>query len=297
MPTPTLNKNKDGLLKDILKIAKLDFVIKMPMNLFSEQKRTVNTSIFGFTKTPHHENDNVLFYNLVDDGFVSIQHKGRIDKNNRWNDIESEILDHISDFKETKGLCEKRKIYEKNILNPNGYQNERNSTYPLLKLSDLFYVNDGNLASSDANDSGEFDFITASEEWKKHDEYTHECEAIVYAAKAGGSLGRTHYVNGKFIASNLCYILTSKNNEKYPINMEFYNIYFSAIRETIVSNLADGTSKLTIDKISLSEYLIEYIPIDIQNSYIISHMEKYKKAMDELKQIKYKMNNDILSIL
>ncbi|PVX41376.1 hypothetical protein C8D76_10272 [Pasteurella langaaensis DSM 22999] len=79
--------------------------------------------------------------------------------------------------------------------------------------------------------------------------------------------------------------------------MEFYNIYFSAIRETIVSNLADGTSKLTIDKTSLSEYLIEYIPIDIQNSYVISHMEKYKKAMDELKQIKYKMNNDILSIL
>ncbi|WP_298034321.1 N-6 DNA methylase [uncultured Desulfovibrio sp.] len=297
MPTPTLNKNKDGLLKDILSIAKLDFVIKMPMNLFSEQKRTVNTSIFGFTKTPHHENDNVLFYNLADDGFVSIQHKGRIDKNNRWNDIESEILDHISDFKETKGLCEKRKIYDKNILNPNGYQNERNSTYPLLKLSDLFYVNDGNLASSDASDSGEFDFITASEEWKKHDEYTHDCESIVYAAKAGGSLGRTHYVNGKFIASNLCYILTSKNNEKYPINMEFYNIYFSAIRETIVSNLADGTSKLTIDKKSLSEYLIEYIPIDIQNSYVISHMEKYKKALDELKQIKDKMNYDILSIL
>ena len=79
--------------------------------------------------------------------------------------------------------------------------------------------------------------------------------------------------------------------------MEFYNIYFSAIRETIVSNLADGTSKLTIDKTSLSEYLIEYIPIDIQNSNVISHMEKYKKAMDELKQIKYKMNNDILSIL
>ncbi|SUT86663.1 Type I restriction modification DNA specificity domain [Actinobacillus ureae] len=214
-------------------------------------------------------NDNVLFYNLADDGFVSIQHKGRIDKNNRWNDIESEILDHISDFKETKGLCEKRKIYEKNILNPNGYQNERNSTYPLLKLSDLFYVNDGNLASSDANDSGEFDFITASEEWKKHDEYTHDCEAIVYAAKAGGSLGRTHYINGKFIASNLCYILTSKNNEKYPINMEFYNIYFSAIRETIVSNLADETSKLTIDKTSLSEYLIEYIPIDIPMLYHI----------------------------
>ena len=64
-----------------------------------------------------------------------------------------------------------------------------------------------------------------------------------------------------------------------------------------LASLLAKLPSLTIDKTSLSEYLIEYIPIDIQNSYVISHMEKYKKAMDELKQIKYKMNNDILSIL
>ena len=47
----------------------------MPFNLFSEQGRTVNTSIFGFTKTKHDPNDEVMFYNLEDDGFESIQHK------------------------------------------------------------------------------------------------------------------------------------------------------------------------------------------------------------------------------
>lgn len=52
MPTPTLTQNQNGLTEEVLKIAKLDFQIKMPYNLFSEQKRTVNTSVFGFTKTP-----------------------------------------------------------------------------------------------------------------------------------------------------------------------------------------------------------------------------------------------------
>lgn len=37
-------------------MAKLDFVIKMPFNLFSEQGRFVNTLIFGFTKAKNNEN-------------------------------------------------------------------------------------------------------------------------------------------------------------------------------------------------------------------------------------------------
>lgn len=50
MPTPTLNKNIGGMTDEILSMAKLDFVIKMPNNLFSEQGRSVNTSIFGLQK-------------------------------------------------------------------------------------------------------------------------------------------------------------------------------------------------------------------------------------------------------
>ena len=297
MPTPTLSKNKDIFLKEILSIAKLDFVIKMPLNLFSEQKRTVNTSIFGFTKTPHYEEDDVLFYNLQDDGFVSVQHKGRLDKDNRWNDIENNIISYINNLKEEKGVCERRKIFDNGILNPSGYKSERNSDYPLVSISELFNLSDGTLASEKANNEGEYNFITASEEWKRHDEYTHDCEAIVYAAKASGSLGRTHYVNGKFISSNLCYILTSKQDKSFPVNLEFYNLYFSAIREQIVSDLADGTSKLTIDKTALKNYLIEYIPLSVQNEYVNRHLERYQIAVKKLEEIRKEMNMDLLSIL
>ena len=37
-----------------------------------------------------------------------------------------------------------------------------------------------------------------------------------------------------------------KKNSKYEVNMEFYNVYFRAIRKQLVDDLADGTSKLTI---------------------------------------------------
>ena len=195
MPTPTLTHNQGGLTEKVLSQAKLEFVIKMPFKLFSEQKRTVNTSIFGFTKTPHIQSDDVLFYNLEDDGFVSIQHKGRIDKNGTWSEIEDRIFDTISNSKEIPGVCQKKKIYKNNVLNCTGIQTRRNSNYEMVKIGTLFHLEKGTLAS-ESNIEGDYPFVTAGEEWKTHIEYTHDKEAIVYAVSAAGSLGRSHHVKG-----------------------------------------------------------------------------------------------------
>lgn len=298
MPTPTLTKNvKSGLTENLLKTAKLDFVIKMPKELFNEQKRTVNTSIFGFTKTPHHEDDEVLFFNMSDDGLVSIQHKGRVDVHNRWNDIENMVLEAVNNSKEIEGFCEKKKIYNYGVLIPSGVQNKKKSKYPLVKIKELFDFEKGSLQSSKADEDGEYDFITASATWSKHTEYTHDCEAIIYAIDSSGSLGRSHYVNGKFIASNLCLILTKKKETKYEINLEFYNIYFKAIRDQLVADLADGTSKLTISPTVLVEYFVEYIPIEVQNKYVSDHLSKYKKVLESLKEAEKVLEDEIKYIL
>ncbi len=105
----TKNANSGGLTEELLKTAKLDFVIRMPKELFNEQKRTVNSSIFGFTKTSHHEDDEVLFFNMSDDGLVSVQHKGRVDIHNRWNDIENTVIEAINNSKEIEGSVKRRK--------------------------------------------------------------------------------------------------------------------------------------------------------------------------------------------
>lgn len=288
MPTPTLTHNQGGLTEKVLSMAKLEYVIKMPNKLFTEQKRTVNTSIFGFTKTPHIQSDDVLFYNLEDDGFVSIQHKGRIDKNGTWSSIEGAIFDAISNSKEIPGVCQKKKIYKDGILNCAGVQTRRNSNYEMVKVSTLFNVEKGSLAS-ESNIDGDYPFVTASEEWKTHTEYALDTEAIVYAVGAAGSLGRSHYVNGKFIASNLCLVLTNKHDPRYPIDLEFYNCYFASIRKQIVSDLADGTSKLTISSDMFKDYYIDYIPYDEQKAFVKTKLkdflvlqEQYKKAQEQL---------------
>ncbi len=295
MPTPTLTYNQDDLTKKVLAMARLEYVIKMPNKLFSEQKRTVNTSIFGFTKTPHLRSDDVLFYNLEDDGFISIQHKGRIDKNGTWQGIEDCIFDAISNSKEIKGVCQKKKIYKDGVLNCAGIQQSRSSKYKMVKVSDLFNVELGSLPSEQSVE-GDYTFVTASEDWKTHIEYDRDTEAIVYAWGAAGSLGRSHYINGKFIASNLCFVLTDKKNDKYPVNLEFYNCYFTAIRKQVVSDLASGTSKLTINKTMFEQYYIDYIPYDEQLEFVNSKLKKFRKVQTEYREAQAKLENDIMSL-
>ena len=295
MPTPTLTHNQDGLTEKVLSMAKLEYVIKMPTKLFSEQKRTVNTSVFGFVKTPHNQNDDVLFYNLEDDGFVSIQHKGRIDKNGTWNGIEEQIVDAISNSKEIPGVCQKKKIYKDGVLNCAGIQVRRNSNYKMVKVSKLFNISKGTLAS-ESNMDGDYPFVTASEEWKTHTDYALDTEAIVYAVSAAGSLGRSHYIKGKFIASNLCLVLTSKNDPEYPIDMQFYNCYFASIRKQIVSDLADGTSKLTIAPDLFGDYYIDYIPYPEQTTFVRTKLKDFLTLQEQYKAAEEQLTQDISNL-
>lgn len=295
MPTPTLNKNIGGITDEILSIAKLDFVIKMPNNLFSEQGRCVNTSIFGFTKTPHEKSDKVIFYNMEDDGLVSIQHKGRVDKYHKWDTIKQRVINCIKHSMDVDADYNKRVIYDGDTINCYGVKDSM-SLSNFVKLGTLFKTEKGSLASEE-HIEGEYDFITASEDWKTHCTYDHECEALVYAVSASGSLGRCHYVNGKFIASNLCLILTSKENKKYPVNLQFYNMYLNAIRKKIANELADGTSKLTIAYKDLMEYYVEYYPIDVQNSMVEYYNKNVMPAKIRLEEAKLEMAQKIKDLL
>ena len=282
MPTTTLNKNVGGKTRDILKKARLDFVIKMPEHLFSEQGRTVNTSIFGFTKTRHRPSDRVIFYNMQDDGLVSVQHKGRIDKYGRWEQIKADIIERIVNKNPQIGNCETRLIYKGKVLNCYGFKENYQPGVNLVPFGKLFNTNKKGTIASEEAEPGEYPFITASEEWKSHNSYDQDGEAIIYAVAASGSLGRCHYVNGKFIASNLCLILTPKDPQEYPINMLFYSLYLNSIRNSIRSEIADGTSKLTISVEDLNDYLIEYIPIHVQEKIAKEYQEKVLTLKEQL---------------
>jgi type I restriction enzyme S subunit len=132
-----------------------------------------------------------------------------------------------------------------------------------MRIDEIFRFEKGVLQSSKCV-PGEFDFITASSEWKTHNEYTHDCEALIFAAAASGSLGRTHYVNGKFVSSDLCFIITPKDQENLPIDLKFYHILFNELKDEIVRNTKAGTSKEAIGLGSFGKYELPYFDIDTQ---------------------------------
>ena len=132
-----------------------------------------------------------------------------------------------------------------------------------MRIDEIFSFEKGVLQSSKCV-PGDFDFITASSDWKTHKEYTHDCEALIFAAAASGSLGRTHYVNGKFISSDLCFIITPKGQENLPVDLKFYHILFNEMKDEIVRNTKAGTSKEAIGLGSFGKYQLPYFDIDTQ---------------------------------
>lgn len=177
------------------------------------------------------------------------------------------------------------------------------SEWKKVKIGDIFAIEKGSLQSS-KNTPGKYDFITAASEWKNHNSYDHDCEAIVYAVAASGSLGRAHYVNGKFIASDLCFILTEKNKDKYPVNFLFYQIIFEMLRDEIVSKTKTGTSKESINRGNFSNYEIPYFPIDFQltnyqrfvdaKNTIKTLIDEYEKQKSYAKQLRQNILQDAI---
>jgi type I restriction enzyme S subunit len=132
-----------------------------------------------------------------------------------------------------------------------------------MRIDEIFSFEKGVLQSSKCI-PGDYNFITASSDWKTHNEYTHECEALIFAAAASGSLGRTHYVNGKFVSSDLCFIITPKDQKKLPVDLKFYHILFNELKDEIVRNTKAGTSKEAIGLGVFGKYELPYFDIDTQ---------------------------------
>lgn len=205
---------------------------------------------------------------------------------------EKEIIDSIITSTELSGVCEKRYIYNKDgALNCYGFRKDGISE-TAVKIGMLFDYEKGKLAS-ESNVDGEYPFITASDEIKTHNTYSNNGEAIIFAVSASGSLGKAHYHKGKFIASNLCLVLTSKKNSEYPINLLFYKYYFESIRKKLRKDLTDGTSKLTIDPEALMDYYIEYFDIDIQNKFVNERILPLQVAEKQFKILQNSVEQSI----
>lgn len=157
-----------------------------------------------------------------------------------------------------------------------------------MRIEQLFNIVKGSLQSSKCVD-GSYPFITASAEWKTHVTYSHDCEALIFAAAASGSLGRVHYVKGKFISSDLCFILTPKDMDNYPIDMRCYQFIFNFIKNDIVQSTKSGTSKEAIGLNVFGKFEIPYLDFNQQKN--ISN--KYSQVLALSSNISTELNHQL----
>ena len=118
-----------------------------------------------------------------------------------------------------------------------------------VRIGKIFNLEKGCLQSSKCI-LGKYDFITAIGDWKARNTYTHDFEAIVFVVGASASLGWAHYINRKFIASDLCLILAEKDIIEFLglwgnlNNMKFNLVEFDQIKsETGYSSLTLSPKK------------------------------------------------------
>lgn len=88
---------KDKQLRNnILKKHTLRMVINMPKDLFQPNASTYTAvSVFETNRAFEYDKDEVIFYDLRDDGFALAKNKGRTDIYSRWNKIEEHLLNAV----------------------------------------------------------------------------------------------------------------------------------------------------------------------------------------------------------
>lgn len=87
---------KDKTIRNkILSKHTLKYVINMPKDLFQPNASTSTAIAIFETHIPHDYNNDVVFYDLKNDGFILSKNKGRTDIYDHWNNIEEKLLDEL----------------------------------------------------------------------------------------------------------------------------------------------------------------------------------------------------------
>jgi type I restriction enzyme M protein len=295
-----ISKDFNAIRKSLIENG-LYAVVSLPVGTFNPYSGTIKTSILFIDKNVKDKNNKIIRIQIDNDGYDLGKNRKSIANSQLPIALKSIKSFHNSLLSKTEFKLENDNeiFFEKEqIINNEGYSLNiksyiKNNNYThknLIEIGKLFNIEKGSLQST-KNKEGDFSFITASGEWKTHFEYTHDCEAIIYAMGASGSLGRTHYVNGKFIASDLCFILTPHENYKNKINLKFYNDFFVFMRDQLVIDLARGAAKKAINQRNFSKYKIPYLEYKDQETImdivetLKREIEKESKIIDEHQKI------------
>jgi len=273
VPDGIVNNKSFSKLRRVLVENGLFAVVSLHQYVFKPYAGA-KTCILFFDKNLKKNQGNVLFADMENDGYQKGVQRYKIDGDDipeitqlimAFKKAEKSDLKNLNRYRVKATVIDVNKLdkdlyfhyVDQVTLFPNTYiykNSVAKSPNKAVRISDVFSIRKGSLQSTKAT-LGQYRFVTASDEYLTHEEYTHDTEALIIAVAAGGSLGKPQYVNEKFIASDLCFILTPK--KKNNVDLLFYLYYFKDIRPLLVKMLAKGVSKPSINKTDFSNLLID----------------------------------------
>lgn len=157
-------------------------------------------------------------------------------------------------------------------------EEETNTEIVVKTLGELFHITKGTLQSS-KNIEGEYTFITASDTYKTHNSFTHNCECVMLVGGAEGSLAKAQYFNGTFIASDLLYILIRKITDEINYKYIWYYLNFNKEKHLLDNTICCGTPKKMISMERCSNIKIP-IPSLKRQQQIVKYLDFiYEKAI------------------
>ena len=87
---------EESVRERILSKHTLKYVINMPKELF-QPNAAIHTAVAVFETNKPHNNKEVLFYNLKEDGLILSKHRGRTDALNKWRNIKKRFFEELND--------------------------------------------------------------------------------------------------------------------------------------------------------------------------------------------------------
>ena len=248
-------------------------VLETEIKISRTQKETGRK--YKFSKT--HQTTKIKFYDTI------LQNPGKENEEIIKNLLVEVPIDKIASNSYSLNYAEymkdetKEEQYEEGVV--------------VKTLNQIFHITKGTLQSS-KNIEGEYTFITASDTNKTHNHFTYDCECIMLVGGAEGSLAKSQYFKGKFIASDLLYVLISKTQNEINYKYAWYYLNFNREKHLLDDMICCGTPKKMISKDRCSNIKIPIPSLERQQEivkYLDFIYEKANKTSNdkiaELKQL------------
>jgi len=246
---------KDDIVRNrILSKHTLKAVINMPNELFAPNAST-HTAIAIFETNLPHDNKEVLFYNLKDDGFILSKNKGRTDVYNKWNNIKIDLLQKIK--------------------NPQKYNDGINLVYKNIKEKDEWIIQ--------AHMKTDYSKLTKNDFILKLKEY------VVFKIKKEFNL-----LNKKIDELSFMEILLQNNITSQPINdknIDLFSVQWQEFKIIDLFKIEKGERLTEVDRIDGNTPLIT---ASSYNNGITSFIE-YEIFKDKKKIFKDKITIDMFA--